>query len=381
MIASLLALSLASPPLPQDADLYIIGRPSRIWHVTDWNGSNPVYEFLFDLTPPGFDQIWRGLEVDRQTGDLLVLSSALDLEPQSQSYLQRIDKTTGATLESWVIPVPGLSGLEQRSDGALFSLSGNTIVRLDVDAQTTTSTPLSMPLTESNFYGLAMDETGVLMVQAFASLGSDARYSVHPGDGTVTAESTESRSILSLESDGQGQTLLGTVGFGRGVELEDRATGAITMMPGSIVVDRSYALALDQPVDGVGAHPVCSSQINSTGEGATLELTGTTDLTANELEFYSRLLPTSSFGYFLTGPNLGFQAVGSGLLCVGAPQSRYSNFVLDSGSNGFVRFQIDAFNIPSGGAVMPGRTDIFQYWFRDLGSTSNFSEAVAVTWQ
>ena len=163
--------------------------------------------------------------------------------------------------------------------------------------------------------------------------------------------------------------------------IRDSTTGAIRAMPGSIVVGRAYALALAQGNDGIGTQPVCSSLANTTGLGATLEITGTTLLDSNGLEFYSRQLPTGSLGFFVTGPNVGFQSLGSGLLCVGAPQFRYSNFLLNSGANGVVRFEIDAFNIPSGGAVIPGRTDVFQYWFRDFGPTSNLSDAVAVTWQ
>lgn len=32
-------------------------------------------------------------------------------------------------------------------------------------------------------------------------------------------------------------------------------------------------------------------------------------------------------------------------------------------------------------AVLPGDSYNFQYWFRDVGSTSNFSDALSVTFQ
>jgi hypothetical protein len=383
MIASLLACALAAPLPVQSSELYVVSRPDVIVRITDWESPAPTYDFLFNLALPNIAFIGKGLEIDRQTGDLLVLGSAFSPGDSDVSTIYRVDKTAGTILESWDIPLPTLSGLDQRADGELFSLSSdNSIIRIDLATGSTTSTPLSTQIYDPAglpfLFGVTLDEAGMLIVHEFAS---NERYSVHPADGTVTPSDTASTAILSLETDGGNDLILGTLGFGRGLELEDRTTGAISAMPGSMVVGRCYSLALAQGGDGIGTHPLCPSLPNSTGQGASLELTGTNELATNGLEFYSRQLPASSFGYFITGPNVTFQSVGSGLLCVGAPQYRYSNFPLNSGSDGVVRFEIDAFSIPSGGAVVPGRTDVFQYWFRDLGSTSNLSDAVAVTWQ
>ena len=100
------------------------------------------------------------------------------------------------------------------------------------------------------------------------------------------------------------------------------------------------------------------------------ELRGGTDA---DLELLCRDLPSSSFGYFLVGPNAGSMPVGQGVLCIGAPQFRYSLFVQDSGAGGSVRFEIDLSALPNGAPVLAGDRYIFQYWHRDNGSTSNLS--------
>lgn len=383
MIASLLACALAAPLPVQAADLYVIVRPDFMVRVSDWETPAPTYDVLYQLALPNPAHTEKGLEIDRQTGDLLVLGSSFFASDSGVSTIYRVEKDTGTILESWSFPGPSLSGLDQRADGELFSFgSDNSIVRIDLNTGSTTSTPTSTTIYDEQpsgflpfWIGMTLDEAGMLLVQDFIS---GERYSVHPADGTATLSPITSFSIHSLETTGGNELILGTHSYG--LQFEDRTTGVVRPMPGSNTLDRCYSLALAQGIDGVGIHPICASLANSTGQGASLELTGTNELASNGLEFYSRQLPADSFGYFLTGPNTTFQPLGSGLLCVGAPQFRYSNFVLNSGPDGVVRFEIDAFNIPSGGAVVPGRTDVFQYWFRDSGSTSNLSDAVTVTW-
>ena len=381
MITSFLACALAAPLPAQASDLYLITRPDFLVRVIDWQSPAPTYDFLYHLALPNPDHVEQGLEIDRQTGDLLVLGSSFFASDSGVSTIYRVEKDTGTILESWTFPIPSLSGLDQRADGELFSFSSdNSIVRIDLNTGSTTSTPISTMIYEQQPFtpfriAVTLDEAGMLLVQEFVS---SERYSVHPADGTATLSPTSSFAVFSFEATGGDELLVGV----HGLAFEDRITGVVTPIPGSNAsLDFCYSMALSEGVDGVGIHPICPSLANSTGQGASLELTGTNELAANGLEFYSRQLPADSFGYFLTGPNTTLQSLGSGLLCVGAPQFRYSNFVLNSGPDGVVRFEIDAFNIPSGGAVVPGRTDVFQYWFRDLGSTSNLSAAVTVTWQ
>lgn len=372
------AAVLAAAPA-QVPDAYLLARQNRIYRLSDWDTANPTLEWL--VTHGGTSAAPTGLEIDRQTGDFLVLLSDLPTNPSTTSFLLRVDSVTGATLSTWEIPVPYLDGLEQRSDGQYFALAaGAELLRLDIDDRTYTSVPLVPSLPGPNFYGMTMDETGHLLVNIFGGVSTNMRFRIDPIDGSVTS-SPSFGSILGMEADGNGRLLLGGLTFSLGVQIEDLATGTRTTIPGTQVTSNVYAIRFSEAVDGDGVEPICLSAPNSTGEVATLETLGTNELSVNQLELSSRKLPPQSLGYFLTGPNLGFQALGSGLLCIGTPQSRYSNFVQYSGLAGVVRFEIDAFSIPSGGPVVPGRTDLFQYWYRDNGGTSNLSNGLAVTWQ
>ena len=69
---------------------------------------------------------------------------------------------------------------------------------------------------------------------------------------------------------------------------------------------------------------------------------------------------------------------------VHAPVGRFLANVVNTGSGTSVSVLTDltSFPQPTGNvAVLPGDTYNFQYWFRDVGSTSNFSDALSVTFQ
>ncbi len=222
-------------------------------------------------------------------------------------------------LKASSLPLADLDGLKQRGDGEFFAIdSGADLIRIDTQAGSTTSIPLTPPLPQEQL-GLTIDETGMILVNQFSG-AINTRYTIDPVDGIVTPMPSVG-GILALESDGNGRLFRG---------------------------------------------------------GLTFSL-GTSSISSNDLTFYSRNLPQGSFGYFLTGPNVGFMPVSSGLLCIGGPQFRYSLSPLNSGTAGAVRCDIDLFNLPSGGPPIAGRTDVFQYWYRDLGSTSTLSAALAVT--
>ncbi|MCA9001276.1 MAG: hypothetical protein KDB61_05095, partial [Planctomycetes bacterium] len=115
--------------------------------------------------------------------------------------------------------------------------------------------------------------------------------------------------------------------------------------------------------------------------------------------------PPSQFGFFLIGTGLDAPGlpVGSGMLClsVTAPNlmSRYTgpaanqisigifdgagvmqNLSGTATSSGGTGFDVPtAIPIPIGGTITAGSTYHFQCWHRDVPSTSNFSNAITVT--
>ena len=72
----------------------------------------------------------------------------------------------------------------------------------------------------------------------------------------------------------------------------------------------------------------------------------------------------------------------SGRLCIGGGQLvRLLPPKLDSGPGGTFSHAPGTTGPPLIGAVVPGQTWNYQAWFRDAGSTSNFTDAVSVTFE
>ena len=97
-------------------------------------------------------------------------------------------------------------------------------------------------------------------------------------------------------------------------------------------------------------------------------------------------LPPGQFGYFLAGRMQGFSnPPGSqGILCLAGNIGRYDEVpeIIQGPTGSFV---LDLGSIPVNPptAVQPGDTWNFQCWYRDAnpGPTSNFTDAVSVTFQ
>jgi glucose/arabinose dehydrogenase len=140
-------------------------------------------------------------------------------------------------------------------------------------------------------------------------------------------------------------------------------------------------------VQDCSATSYCQAQTNSTGSTALLTIGGTYSIAANNLVLSCGALPSFSAGiFFYGGAQVSVQS-GSGLVCVGGsptqPAIRMAP-VLVADLLGTVNRFVD-FNDPQqsagAGAILPGQTWNFQYWYRDaIGgqSTWNYSNAVSV---
>jgi hypothetical protein len=95
-------------------------------------------------------------------------------------------------------------------------------------------------------------------------------------------------------------------------------------------------------------------------------------------------LPEQTFGFFLvgSGANLVTPPGANGPLCLGGTIGRYSLQIHDTSRTENMGIVINRSALPVNPvrAIQPGETWRFQAWYRD-GAGSNFSDAVAVTFQ
>ncbi|MEM6572392.1 MAG: VCBS repeat-containing protein [Planctomycetota bacterium] len=122
---------------------------------------------------------------------------------------------------------------------------------------------------------------------------------------------------------------------------------------------------------------------NSTGDQGSIGSSGTTSLAANDLMLTAERLPLQSFGFFIVGdvPSVVAPPGGSPFLCIAGTVGRLigPGQVVSSGALGAVAVDVDLLAIPTPAgpvAAQPGDTLYFQYWHRDLGSTSALSNAL-----
>ena len=140
----------------------------------------------------------------------------------------------------------------------------------------------------------------------------------------------------------------------------------------------AYAVDLRGPV----GTRFCSAAINSTGSSAHIEARGSRDTLEADLTLETDNLPPNQFGHYLASrfqlfiPGVGG---GAGNLCLGTPFVRFSNSILNTGPRGLANLDLDFAQLPGGTVFAPGETWSFQFWVRDVGPTSNLSDAVAVT--
>jgi len=124
---------------------------------------------------------------------------------------------------------------------------------------------------------------------------------------------------------------------------------------------------------------------NVSGGPATISTVGTNVLASpNVTAIVAHGMPEQTFGYFLVGA--GANSVtppgSNGVLCLGNAIGRYSLLIHNTTRTENMGIVINRGALPVNPtrAILPGETWRFQAWFRD-GASSNFTDAVAVTFQ
>ncbi|MEM9382041.1 MAG: hypothetical protein AAGB93_18945 [Planctomycetota bacterium] len=363
LLAATVALAASAPSLAQQR-LFALGSDGTLSEVVGFaTTAGSLVPLASVPLPPG--TLARGLAADPATGDLFVLTLA-----GTTASVLRVDPGSGQVTPVCSLAAPLADGLDARFDGWLvLQQTLDTLVLLHPTTCMTTLVPTAQPIGIHTSDGsVAFDRRGLVV-----ALGADGTAQrIDPLDGTSSPFGAAVFSgSHSIEVDGN-EVYYGQFDgslFASGAQLRQVLGGTGVSFAG---------LAFAEPADGAGMSIACAGQPNSTGGPATVEALGTAVVGEGDLELRCRTLPPNSFGYFLTGPNQGSVPVGSGVLCIAAPQQRYSLLDQNAGSSGTVRFSIDLAALPDGTPVLVGDTYLFQYWHRDSGATSNLSPALRV---
>jgi len=131
----------------------------------------------------------------------------------------------------------------------------------------------------------------------------------------------------------------------------------------------------------------CQATANSTGIPSFMSTNGSTSVAANNLVMSANGLPSSGFGLFVYGGGRATVPTGQGVFCIAGTASQpviRTPEVLMADIFGIANRPLDLTSPlhSSGlGAILPGDTWNFQYWFRDTingQATFNFSNAIEV---
>jgi hypothetical protein len=124
----------------------------------------------------------------------------------------------------------------------------------------------------------------------------------------------------------------------------------------------------------------CNASPNTSLAFATLTATGSNEVVDNDLNLLSVGVPANEFGFYIMSRSTTNLPVAAGWLCLGGPQYRFANDIINSGPGGTLPFTPDLTNLPQGQVILPGETMYFQAWFRD-GATANFTSNLCVEFE
>jgi len=128
--------------------------------------------------------------------------------------------------------------------------------------------------------------------------------------------------------------------------------------------------------------PYCIAAPNSTGAGATISIQGSSNVLTDDLVLVASQCPASEPGLFFYGTGRVSTPFGDGYRCVGGTVFRLGPFAF-SDAGGQVTYAVDYDSLHPGGALAPGSSWDFQFWYRDPAGMggSSFNTTNAMTLQ
>ncbi len=188
-------------------------------------------------------------------------------------------------------------------------------------------------------------------------------------------------SYLAIASDWDGGSTASAVNSGNALAIwtEREDTTGDSDAYGALITERSANVLGSQ---------FCEANANSTGEAAWITAHGNTWAAGSSARLSCHSLPLQSFGHFIVSNQSGFvmnPGGSQGNLCLQGSIGRFRRpgEVMNSGTTGYFEISFDSDDLPSPmgtTGVAPGETWYYQCWFRDVGPSSNFSNAIEVTY-
>ena len=210
-------------------------------------------------------------------------------------------------------------------------------------------------------------------------------------DGELRSGLSLRRELLGTSSGSPGEVAIGSHWDGGSMVGTSEVGDALALWldrdgdPNSTEVAGSLVEELEIPVLGA---QYCAAAPNSTGSSAWIAARGFQWGTGAALTLQSTEMPQNSFGHFLVSNVSGFvtnPGGSQGNLCLQGNVGRFNRAgeIRNSGLSGsFSLSGVVGNDLPSPmGPVsaQPGETWYFQCWFRDIGPSSNFSNAIEIT--
>lgn len=251
----------------------------------------------------------------------------------------------------------------------LFDTAGNFLSTFhDSDGLTGIDFPEQLKIKASNGNVLAAGFADPSGLYEYDSSGTEVAY--------IDTGLTGLRGVHELQNG----NLLFT--NGAGVHVWDVTTATVTtVMAGVSARFISEWSGGSMPIGNSYCGPAIA---NSTGFPAEITAAGSTNVNANNVTLNVIQVPAGQFGYFLVSRDQGFfQPPGSsGFICVANDIGRYNSVPeIITGPSGSLSVDLTMLptNTPGSQMTMAGETLNFQCWYRDTGSTSNFSDGVSIS--
>ncbi|MFT7670034.1 MAG: hypothetical protein ACI8X5_002741 [Planctomycetota bacterium] len=134
--------------------------------------------------------------------------------------------------------------------------------------------------------------------------------------------------------------------------------------------------------DGLGTN-YCVGAANSAFPGAMISASGSSTVSDNNFTLRADNVVPSTPGLFFFGPNQIQLPFGEGFRCVGGQVLRMPPPLVASAA-GVAIHVVDMNTVPALGAISPGTTHNFQYWYRDVpGGPNGFNltDGLSITFQ